>query len=86
MKSGKEPAEFLWNAKPRFGKTLSTYDFARKGGFRNVLIVTNRPAIANSWYEDFEKFIKWQEPETFFISETDSLKKTSSLRQLNIRI
>jgi type II restriction enzyme len=79
LKSGKEPADFLWNAKPRFGKTLATYDFIRKGGFRNVLIVTNRPAIANSWYDDFEKFIKWQEPDMFFISGTDSLKKTRAL-------
>ena len=62
FRSGKKPAEFLWNAKPRFGKTLCTYDFIRKGDFKNVLIVTNRPAVANSWYDDFVKFIKWQEP------------------------
>ena len=79
MKSGKEPANFLWNAKPRFGKTLATYDFVRKGGFRHVLIVTNRPAIANSWYDDFVKFIKWQEPDMFFISGTDSLKNSGAL-------
>ena len=42
--------EFLWNAKPRFGKTLSTYDFVKQGKFNKVLIVTNRPAIANSWF------------------------------------
>ncbi len=78
MKSGQEPA-FLWNAKPRFGKTLATYDFIRKGGFERVLIVTNRPAIANSWYDDFVKFIKWQEPNMFFISETDSLKNSGAL-------
>lgn len=79
MKSGKEPADFLWNAKPRFGKTLATYDFARKGGFKNILIVTNRPAIANSWYDDFMKFIKWQEPDMFFVSDSDSLKNTGAL-------
>lgn len=79
MKSGKKPADFLWNAKPRFGKTLATYDFARKGGFKNVLIVTNRPAIANSWYDDFMKFIKWQEPDIFFVSDSDSLKNTRIL-------
>jgi type II restriction enzyme len=79
MKSGKEPADFLWNAKPRFGKTLATYDFVRKGSFRHVLIVTNRPAIANSWYDDFVKFIKWQEPDMFFISGTDSLKNSGAL-------
>ncbi|MDD4096819.1 MAG: DEAD/DEAH box helicase family protein, partial [Oscillospiraceae bacterium] len=79
MKSGKMPADFLWNAKPRFGKTLATYDFIRRSGFQHVLIVTNRPAIANSWYDDFEKFIKWQEPNMLFISETDALKKTRAL-------
>jgi type II restriction enzyme len=79
LKSGKEPAEFLWNAKPRFGKTLATYDFVRKGGFKHVLIVTNRPAIANSWYGDFVKFIRWQEPHMLFISETDSLKNSGAL-------
>lgn len=79
MESKKEPADFLWNAKPRFGKTLATYDFVRKGGFRHVLIVTNRPAIANSWYDDFIKFIKWQEPYMFFISGTDSLKNSGAL-------
>ncbi len=79
LKSGKEPADFLWNAKPRFGKTLTTYDFVRKGGFKHILIVTNRPAIANSWYDDFVKFIKWQEPNMFFVSDSDSLKNTKVL-------
>ncbi len=65
--------EFLWNAKPRFGKTLSTYDLVRKLRAKNVLIVTNRPAIANSWYDDFVKFIAWQEPGMKFVSETDAL-------------
>ena len=67
-------AEFLWNAKPRFGKTLATYDFMRKIEAKNVLIVTNRPAIANSWFDDFEKFIAWQEEGFKFVSETDALK------------
>lgn len=52
--------EFLWNAKPRFGKTLTSYDLVQQMGFTKVLIVTNRPSIANSWAEDFFKFIGWQ--------------------------
>ena len=52
----KQSAEFLWNAKPRFGKTLSAYDLCMKLGTKNILIVTNRPAIANSWYADYETF------------------------------
>ena len=65
--------EFLWNAKPRFGKTLTTYDFARQLDAHKVLIVTNRPAIANSWFDDFEKFIAWQ-ADFAFVSTSDSLK------------
>ena len=52
-----EGGEFLWNAKPRFGKTLTSYDFCRRVGAVKVLIVTNRPAIANSWYDDYVKFV-----------------------------
>lgn len=79
--AGKEPQEFLWNAKPRFGKTLTTYDFIRKIKAKNALIVTNRPAIANSWYDDFKKFVSWQEPSMKFVSETDSLKAKALSRE-----
>jgi type II restriction enzyme len=65
-------AEVLWNAKPRFGKTLTTYDLMRTLDVRRVLIVTNRPAIANSWFDDFTRFIAHQT--TFkFVSDSPSL-------------
>lgn len=64
--------EFLWNAKPRFGKTLASYDLVRSMGFKKVLIVTNRPSIANSWADDFGKFIAWRN-ELCFVSDTDAL-------------
>ncbi|NLK53216.1 MAG: DEAD/DEAH box helicase family protein, partial [Syntrophomonadaceae bacterium] len=70
--------EFLWNAKPRFGKTLSAYDLARRLDARTVLIVTNRPAIANSWFDDFEKFIAWK-TDYKFVSESESLKNRQPL-------
>lgn len=75
-----EKGEFLWNAKPRFGKTLSSYDLMRKLDAVNVLIVTNRPAIANSWYDDFEKFIEWQ-TDYKFVSESASLKDRPTFSQ-----
>lgn len=70
--------EFLWNAKPRFGKTLTTYDLIRRLQMMKVLIVTNRPAIANSWFDDFEKFIAWHN-EYCFISTSESLKDRAVL-------
>lgn len=65
--------EFLWNAKPRFGKTLSVYDLAKRMKATNVLIVTNRPAIANSWFSDYEKFLGL-ESGYIFVSEVEGLQ------------
>ena len=65
--------EFLWNAKPRFGKTLSVYHLCKEINADKVLIVTNRPAIANSWYSDYEKFIGTQSG-YYFVSSTEALK------------
>jgi len=70
-----EKGEFLWNAKPRFGKTLASYDLAKRLNANKVLIVTNRPAIANSWFDDFEMFVD----RYAFISETSSLKNRATL-------
>lgn len=65
--------EFLWNAKPRFGKTLSVYDLAKRMDAVNVLVVTNRPAIANSWYSDYEKFLG-TESGYIFVSNVDGIR------------
>ena len=66
-------SEFLWNCKPRFGKTLTAYDFIKRIHAEKVLIVTNRPAIANSWYADYEKFLSL-DSHYRFVSDTDSLQ------------
>lgn len=74
-----EKGEFLWNAKPRFGKTLATYDLCKRlkadcGDCAcNILIVTNRPAIANSWYDDYVKFVG-AESGFLFVSEVSALR------------
>lgn len=47
------PRQFLWNAKPRFGKTFAAYEFARKINAWRILIITNRPAISDAWASDF---------------------------------
>jgi len=70
-----EKGEFLWNAKPRFGKTLASYDLAKRLNATKVLIVTNRPAIANSWFDDYKMFIEGYA----FISETSSLNNRATI-------
>lgn len=69
----KQKPEFLWNAKPRFGKTLSAYDLCKKLDAERILILTNRPAIANSWYDDYVKFLG-TESGYYFISNDSGLK------------
>ena len=67
--------EFLWNAKPRFGKTLTAYQFAKRIEAKRVLIVTNRPVLGVSWFEDYMKFIK---PTTDYIFvSSDAVAKTN---------
>lgn len=68
-----ENGQYLWNCKPRFGKTLSVYDLCKRLNVQNVLIVTNRPAIANSWLEDYTKFLG-TESGYKFVSNVDALK------------
>jgi len=70
-----EKGEFLWNAKPRFGKTLASYDLAMRLDATNVLIVTNRPAIANAWFDDYELFVDGYA----FISTAESLKTRKAI-------
>lgn len=77
-------AEVLWNAKPRFGKTLTTYDLMRTLEVQRVLIVTNRPAVANSWFDDFTRFIGHQTTYRF-VSESPSLAGRSSMTRAQWR-
>lgn len=45
----------LWNAKMRFGKTLSALEVAKEEGFKKTIIITHRPVVSESWFEDFNK-------------------------------
>lgn len=51
----KKKGRMLWNAKMRFGKTLSTYQLIKESGYHSVLILTHRPVVSDSWFEDFSK-------------------------------
>ncbi len=45
----------LWNAKMRFGKTLSALQVVRDMEFNRTLILTHRPVVNSGWFEDFGK-------------------------------
>lgn len=43
---------FLWNAKMRFGKTFTSYQLAKKMGWKRILVLTYKPAVAGQWKTD----------------------------------
>ena len=47
--------KMLWNAKMRFGKTLSALQVVKEEGFARTLILTHRPVVDEGWFEDFSK-------------------------------
>lgn len=79
-----QKSDVLWNAKPRFGKTLTTYHLMRALDARKVLIVTNRPAIANSWYDEFIRYIGHQTTYQF-VSESPSLASRTPMTRAQWR-
>lgn len=65
LKQFRKGNQMLWNAKMRFGKTLSALQVVKERGqraeqekwtpFRRVLILTHRPVVDAGWFEDFGK-------------------------------
>ena len=51
----KKGNQMLWNAKMRFGKTLSALQVVKDMDFRRTLILTHRPVVDSGWFEDFGK-------------------------------
>lgn len=47
--------QMLWNAKMRFGKTLSALQVVKDMNFQRTLILTHRPVVNAGWFEDFKK-------------------------------
>ncbi len=47
--------QMLWNAKMRFGKTLSALQVVKEEQFQRTLILTHRPVVDEGWFEDFGK-------------------------------
>lgn len=55
QKTFKKKDRMLWNAKMRFGKTLTSLELIKQEGFQRVLIMTHRPVVRDSWFEDYKK-------------------------------
>ena len=47
--------QMLWNAKMRFGKTLTALQVIKQMNFNRTLILTHRPVVDKGWFEDYAK-------------------------------
>lgn len=54
-KAAGKTRSMLWNAKMRFGKTLSALQVIKTMKFERTLILTHRPVVDKGWYDDFDK-------------------------------
>ena len=66
----KKGNQMLWNAKMRFGKTLSALQVVKEEEFKRTLILTHRPVVDKGWFEDFGK-IFYNRPNYHYGSRTN---------------
>ncbi|MCM1141648.1 MAG: Eco57I restriction-modification methylase domain-containing protein [Muribaculum sp.] len=64
--------KFLWNAKMRFGKTLSALKLAKELDVKRTLIVTHRPVVDANFREDFEKIFRDDMASWSYASRSDN--------------
>lgn len=69
LKQFKKGNRMLWNAKMRFGKTLTALQVVKESRFRKTIIITHRPVVSDGWYDDFGK-IFYDSPKYEFASKT----------------
>ena len=68
LKTYKKSDRMLWNAKMRFGKTLTALEVAKRSNFSRTIIITHRPVVEDGWYDDFKK-IFYDRPDYVFGSK-----------------
>ena len=68
LKTFKKSDRMLWNAKMRFGKTLTALEVTKRSSFSRTIIITHRPVVEDGWYDDFKK-IFYDRPEYVFGSK-----------------
>lgn len=55
LKQFRKSDRMLWNAKMRFGKTITALEVVKRSKFEKTIILTHRPVVNEGWYKDFKK-------------------------------
>ena len=75
---GKKGSNMLWNAKMRFGKTVTVLELIKEAKYQKVLIMTHRLVVNDSWFDDFNK-MKMMDASYLYVSKN----KGESIENLN---
>ncbi|MDE8039502.1 DEAD/DEAH box helicase family protein [Erysipelothrix rhusiopathiae] len=79
INSLKNKNEMLWNAKMRFGKTLTALELIKREKFKRTLILTHRPIVDDGWYEDFGKIFKSNDEDKYLYSSKNRGEKIENI-------
>ena len=72
--------QMLWNAKMRFGKTLSALQVVKEEGFKRTLILTHRPVVDEGWFDDFKKI--FYDSKEYYYGSKNNGEEFGKLEQL----
>lgn len=75
----KKHDRMLWNAKMRFGKTLTALEVVKEMGFKRTIIMTHRPVVDEGWYGDFNKIFGPEDGYCYSSKGTDGVYGISHL-------
>lgn len=84
IKQFKVGSSMLWNAKMRFGKTLTALQVVKEMELKKTIIITHRPVVDNGWYEDFNKI--FYDRDDYHYSSSDYGEETNELLRKNEKL
>ena len=71
--------QMLWNAKMRFGKTLTALQVVKEEDYIRTLILTHRPVVDEGWFKDYGKI--FFDREDFFYGSKNNGETFGSLEK-----
>lgn len=77
IKALKKSSKYLWNAKMRFGKTVTALELVRRMGFKKTIIITHRPVVNDGWFKDFRDMV--------FVRPEDAASWVYGSRQVGVQ-
>ena len=77
IKALKKSSKYLWNAKMRFGKTVTALELVRRMGFKKTIIITHRPVVNDGWFKDFRDMV--------FVRPEDAVSWVYGSRQAGVQ-